>query len=197
MGVLMTLLVLLRVARGSRARTPAERRQLGTATLAGLAVRELGAVQREREGQGWTPELLDRALAATRVAAAAAIGRPISQRATDTAVQAGEGRLITRGARRGTHRIVSAAATASDLERAAARLAPGDARASMLERLQAALRAFTAAGYSRDPASATSDLDSALTSALDAAREVRAANAWPRRLLRRGGGLAAPVETQA
>ncbi|MQA31777.1 MAG: hypothetical protein GEU82_18405, partial [Luteitalea sp.] len=63
-GALMILLVLVRLARGSRGRTPADQRQLDTYAVAGVAARELSAVQREREQQGWTPAVVDRALAA-------------------------------------------------------------------------------------------------------------------------------------
>src|SRR3954469_11582955 len=79
-GRVMALLLLVRVARASRRRTPAEQRQIGAGSLVSVAARELAEIQKEREQQGWTPALLDRALAATRVAAAAALGRPINQR---------------------------------------------------------------------------------------------------------------------
>jgi hypothetical protein len=197
LGALMTLLVLVRLARGRRGRTPAGERQLEAGTLVGLAARELGDVQHERERQGWNPALIHRALAATRVAAAGAIGRPINQRTTDDTVEGGEGRLMTRGPGGGTRRAVSAAVTASDLAREIARLRPGAARTSLLEQLRTALVTFTTAAYGRDGVLDDTSLDSALTSAVDAARAVKSEHAWPRRMRRRGGVPGPALETQA
>lgn len=196
LGALMTLLVLVRVARGSRRRTPADQRQIGTAALVSVASRELADVQREREQQGWTPALLDRASSATRVVAAAALGRPVSQRTSSLPAEAGEGRLIARGPRRGTSRVVSAAVTPADLTQHITRLPAGSPRASLLESLRSALETLTIAGYGRD-AGDQHKLDTALTAARDAARDVKSEHSWPRRLLRRPGAAAAAVETHA
>jgi hypothetical protein len=195
LGALMTLLVLVRVARGSRRRTPAEQRQIGTAGIISVAARELSDVQREREQQGWTPALIDRAISAARLVAAAALGRPISQRTSTVPAEAGEGRLIAPGPRRGTSRVVSAAVTPADLTRHIARLPAGSPRAAMLEALRSALETFTVAGYGRDAGDQTK-LDAALSAALDAVREVKTEYSWPRRILRRPG-TAAAVETHA
>ena len=119
-GALMILLVLVRLARGTRRRVPAERRQLDNWSLAGVATRELSAAQREREQDGWTPSAVDRALAAIRIAAACALGRPINQRQVDAGTATGEGLLLARGARRGKRRTLSAAVTAQDLTEAIA-----------------------------------------------------------------------------
>jgi len=196
LGALMTLLVLIRVARGSRRRTPAEQRLIGTPGLVSVASRELADVQKEREQQGWTPALLDRASAATRVAAAAALGRPISQRASTAPAEAGEGRLIAPGPRRGTSRLVSAAVTPADVAQQLERLPAGSPRASLLERLRSALETFTVAGYGRE-AGDQNALDAALAAAVDAVREVKSEQSWPRRILRRPGAAAAAVETHA
>src|SRR3954447_19235540 len=116
-GGLMILLVLIRIARGARKWTPAEQRQLSTGSMVGVATRELAAVRRERASAGWTDDLLDRALSATRIAAAAALGRPVNQRTASSDVVVGDGRLVTRGPRRGSKRIVSAPTTAQDVSR--------------------------------------------------------------------------------
>jgi hypothetical protein len=196
LGALMTLLVLIRVARGSRRRTPAEQRQIGTPGIVSVASRELADVQREREQQGWTPALLDRAISSTRVIAAAALGRPISQRTSPGPAEAGEGRLIAPGPRRGTSRLVSAAVTPADVVQQISRLAAGSSRGSLLERLRSALETFTVAGYGRD-AGDQNALDAALSAAVDAAREVKSEQSWPRRILRRPGATAAALETHA
>lgn len=197
MGSLMTLLVLVRVARGARQRMPADQRQLAVRDVLRVADRELAVVQRDREQQGWTPELIDRAAAATRIAAAAALGRPLSQRTVEAGAQAGQGRLLARGPRRGTRRAVSAATTTQDLSRAMARLEPGSRHQPLLDRLNTALATFTAAGYGREASIDQGALDTALTAARDAAREVKSAHMWPRRLLRRPVVEGATVETRA
>jgi len=196
-GGLMVLLVLIRLARGSKTRTPADQRELSTSALLGVATRELAAVRRERGSSDWNDDLLDRALAATRVASAGAMGQPISQRVTDAETSVGEGRLLARGPRRGTRRIVSASATPHDLARLVARLKPDDGRRSNLELLRDALSALTAAQYGRATTRQESALDEALAGAARAASSVRAQYMFPRSLLRKWRVGGAPLESQA
>ncbi len=195
-GALMVLIVLVRLARGARTRTPAEQRVLSTGTLLGVATHELAAVRSERGSAGWTDELVDRALGATRVAAAGALGRTISQRTTSDEVVVGEGRLLTRGPRRGTKRVVSAPTTAHDVARHISRLSASDARRSNLEALRDALSAFTAAQYGREAGNQESVLDDALESASRAASAVKSEHSFPRNLLRRWTTNPAPLESQ-
>ena len=196
-GALMVLLVLIRLARGAKTRTPADQRELSTGALLGVATRELAAVKRERSTAGWTDDLLDRALGAARVAGAGAMGRPINQRVTNAETVGGEGRLMTSGPRRGTRRIVSASATPHDLARLVDRLEPTDSRRSNLEALRDALTALTAAQYGRAQARSESTLDEALDGAARAASSVRAQYMFPRSLLSKWGVGGATQENQA
>jgi hypothetical protein len=195
-GALMTLLVLVRIARGSRRRTPVDQRQLDTRPVMAVATRELSAVQREREQQGWNPALMDRALAATRVAAACAIGRPVNQRTVDSGVEAGGGLLVTRGPRRGKLRTLSAAVTAEDVGRAMDRLTPGSTRHAMLDSLRTALVTFAAAQYGRGKGD-DAVLDTALGSAAAAAGHVKSEHVWPRPWIRRWRAGDSALETRA
>jgi hypothetical protein len=183
-GGLMVLLVLVRLARGARRRTPATERELSVAALIGVASRELGEVERERAGAGWTDELADRALSATRVAAAAALGGPISQRAVTTGAEVGGGQLVTRGPRRGMRRIVSAPTTPQDVSRRLAR-GSSDAPGQALEELRDALVAFGNAQYGREGKKDESLLDDALGNAKRAAATIRSQYAFPRSIIRR------------
>lgn len=192
---LLVLLVLFRLARGARKWTPAEQRELSTGALLGVATRELAAVRRDKGG-GWTEELADRALSATRIAAAGALGRTIGQRTTGAEAVIGQGQLVARGPRRGTKRVVSAPTTAHDIKRALARLSPADANRSTLEALQDALQAFTAAQYGRATRN-DSALDDALDAASRAAAAVRSQHTFPRSLLRKVSPGGAPMESQA
>ncbi len=195
-GALMVLLILVRIARGARSRTPAAQRGLSTGALVGVAARELAAVRQEKAG-GWTDDLIDRALAGTRVAAAAALGRTMSQRVVEGDIGVGEGRLVARGPRRGTRRIVSASTTAHDVSRDLARISPADARRPMLESLRDALSALTAAQYGRDNGRSEPALDEALDAAIAAAKSVRSQHMFPRSLLQRRGAAQATAESRA
>ncbi|MGC4080864.1 MAG: hypothetical protein QM736_01775 [Vicinamibacterales bacterium] len=194
-AALVVLLVLVRIARGARSWTPSDQRQLSTYSVLGVATRELAAVRGEKGG-GWTAELADRALAATRVAAAGALGRAVSQRTAAADVAVGEGQLVTRGPRRGTRRVVSAPTTAYDVSRALARLSVSDANRSTLEALRDALQTFAASQYGRDTHNDAA-LDEALEAATRAAGSVRSQHMFPRSLFRRWSGAATPVESQA
>ncbi len=194
-AALIVVLVLVRAARGARKWTPSDQRELSAGSLLGVATRELAAVRRDKGG-GWTDELADRALAATRIAAAGALGRAISQRTAAADVVVGDGQLVTRGPRRGTKRIVSAPTTAQDLTRQLGRMSVADARRSTVEALRDALQTFAAAQYGRATRN-DSALDDALEAASRAASTVRSDNMFPRTLFRRWTSSPAPMESQA
>jgi hypothetical protein len=195
-GGLMILLVLVRLARGTRKRTPADRRQLDAWSLAGVATRELSAAQREREQDGWTPAAVDRALAAIRIAAACAIGRPINQRPVDAGTATGDGLLIARGARRGKRRTLSAAVTAQDLSQAIASAGVGSPAHGVLEPLREALSMLGEAQYGRGSKD-DARLDEAVSAARSAAGRVRSSLIWPKPWFRRWRAGDSAVETGA
>lgn len=194
-GGLMVLLVLFRIARGARKWTPAEQRELSIGAMIGVAARELSRVRSEKGG-GWTPELVDRALAATRVTAAGALDRTISQRVVDAeTATVGEGRLLASGPRRGTKRIVSASITARDIETQLAKRRATDTMRPTLETLRDALASFAASTYGRDESNRDAHLDEALDAASRAASSVRRRHMFPMTLLKRWS--ASPMERQA
>lgn len=196
LGGLMILLVLVRVARGARVRTPAAERQLAGAHLVNVASRELAAVAREKAASGWTHELVDRALASTRVVAAAAAGRPISQRPVPAGATVGEGRLLARGPKRGMKRVVSAPTTARDLAQDAASLPVSSPGRAALETLRDALSAFGAFQYSRPGSIDESALDDALEGATRVARRALLQQLIPP-ALKRWSSRPSPVESRA
>jgi hypothetical protein len=196
LGILMSAIVLVRLARRSSRRTPTDERLLSTGRLAAAAAAELTAVQREREQQGWNAALVSRALAATRLAASCAIGANTNQRIAVPSTQPGEGRLIVKPRFRGKARMVSAATTAAAVSQMVA-AASDPAHAQMLENVRDALAAFTASQYARDAALDESALDTALSSGMTAARQVSREHGWLKTFLKqlRTGG--APAETRA
>jgi hypothetical protein len=164
-----------------------------------LAGRELTAVQRETDANGWTEALVTRALAAARIAAASALGRVPSQRlvdrqpAADVSAATWDG-AIERRRRGGRDVRVSSAVTGHDLAEKLAVLPPSASAGSreLLTQLQGALTSFTAAQYAREASLDRGALDQALTNTLDAVRALRSRYAWPTLQLRRW--LGRPVD---
>lgn len=144
--------------------------------------RVLGAVagtlrQAAADGQrtGWTTETVGQALAAARIAAAYAVGRPVGQQAAGSAPPL-DGQLAIAAGWRRRPRIVSGAATAEDVARAL-QASPTDRRLT-LEELRDALTGLTRARYGRldDPAAA--GLDDAAAAALRAAGRLATDHSW-------------------
>jgi len=196
LGSLMVLLTLVRLARGARRPRPVGDRVMRGRRLVRLAADELSAVQQETERIGWDATRIERALAASRVAAAIAVGRRVSQSTADSNAEPGEGRLVAHGGRgRGRTSWVSSSVTAEDLARENVRAgSSGDpAKRETLEYLQRALAAFGRVQYGQDPAVDRRDLDAALADASEAARRLRAQHTWLKDyFLRSGAGAAEP-----
>lgn len=187
LGSVMVLLAVAGLFTGRRKRAHTGPRPIAPHTIAGLAARELGAVQQDAASQGWSQPLIDRALSAARVAAACAIGRNVSQRPATDQMPAGEGRLLQRRMRPQSGWVaVSAATTTDDLTRALAAL-PMTASPVVrvrLEQLRDAIATLTAAHYGRTPDLDRSALDSAVGAAAAQARSVRADRLKPAALVR-------------
>ena len=136
LGVLLLALALLGVLRRRRTDAPKTRLLSDAMVLQGVR-RELVSI-REQSRSGWTSDLAGRALAALRVVAAYASGRPVMQKLRkradrSTVSPALDGQLAIDG-RFGTSAIVSAAATSSGAD----------------DELRDALARFAAARYGRD-----------------------------------------------
>ncbi len=189
LGSVMVLLAAVGLFTGTRKRERAGPRALAPYTLAGLAARELSSVSRDAAAQGWDDARLERALAATRLAAACATGRTVSQRpvADNGIAPAGEGRLLYRRLRpQGGRVAVSASTTTDDLTRAIDTLPPAasPSKRVSLERLRDAMAAFTAARYARAATVDRSALDAAVEAAATAAQQVRTEHLRPAALVR-------------
>lgn len=182
LGALMLLIVLVRLVRGNKRRTPADERLLSASSILSTAQRELAAVQKEREQQGWTDVLAARALAATRLAAGYALGRSASQRA-NAAATAGEGRLVAKSMFGGKPRVLSSPVTAGDLKRAAT--AGNAVVPEAIDDLGEALTTFAAAQYGRTGALDQTALDAALSSAIAGAGRVKRRHTWLHELFSR------------
>lgn len=191
LGSLMLLFVLIRLARQGRRRTPADQRLLSTRSVVRAAIRELTAVQRDREQQGWNDVLAGRALAASRIAAAVALGRPVSQILAGSVSSNGAGRIVASPAFRGKARALSSSVTLGEL----AKRTPADPQLQPpVDDLRESIGAFSLAQYGRSTEIDQSALDAALSSAISAAGRVKSQHSWLKTQLQRfttGGAPAA------
>jgi hypothetical protein len=189
LGGLIAFVGVARLIVGARKGKAVGPRGLSEWAILRLASRELAAVQREKSAQGWNEDLVGRALAAARITAAGALGRPVHEQRGPGA-QSGEGRLLVGGRRwrwrRRSPAVVSGAATPETLSRALdTRAVTNPARRQMLEDLQRALATFTAVQYGREPALERAALDEALSRAIAATRRLGSEAAWPKSSFRR------------
>jgi hypothetical protein len=172
---LVAILTLVRIFMRARKPASADDRLVGDSAILRSVGRELNAVQREREGGGWTADLAARALAALRIVATYALGkraaRSVAGRKSQVAslqsqvaglqsqvavpvadvngASANRGELVIKVGWPRTRRIaVSGAATAQVLAKAIASETNGH-RPGELESIQEALARFTVAQYGR------------------------------------------------
>jgi len=187
---LVALLALVRLFARYRKPAATSDRLIGDATILRGVGRELTAVRRQRENDGWSPELAGRALAALRIAATYAVGRRVGhlpaipqspQSAAGNPESTEPGRLVLRaGWLRGKRISVSGAITrqtvADELARAAA--SSGARRTAFLESLEQALSALTIAQYGRETAMDDAALDRALADGVGVLRRMKIEQMW-------------------
>ena len=184
LAALMAILGLVRLFQRYRKPVVASERLISDAAILNGVGRELSAVQRQRDGGGWSPELAGRALGALRIAATYAIGRPVSQMpASRLLADGGEtaepGRLILKaGWPRGKRIAVSGAVTPQTISRALAVPGSTAAHIALLETLSRALAVFTAAHFSREGALDDSALDEALATSKQVLRRMKFEQLW-------------------
>jgi hypothetical protein len=167
----LALVGFVRLAVERRGQNRLAPREAGKSAILRAVGRELAAIQRDQASGGWSGSLVGRALAASRVAAAYAVDRPVSQRPVDVGRDDEVGGIVVGTGHLQSRRMsVSAAVTP-----AALRLAEKDAdddrrRRQQLETLLGALDSFTRAHYGSAP---TTDLDNTrLEQALHDARSI-------------------------
>ena len=187
LGGLLGLLALVRLITRLRKPSAAVDKLVSDGAVLRTAGRELAAVQREREGGSWTPELAGRALTALRVASAYTLSRPVARRVVDNPTPAaaannnngGGGYLVVRTGLLGRkHVAVSGAPTTRSIAQERARGLGTAQRAALLESLDRALGQFTAAQYGRGEALDSAALDEALTTGRSAVRRVALDQTW-------------------
>ena len=152
LGVL--LLAAVRARREWRGAAAGRDDRLPAWRIARTALGELRAVRDAADAVGWTGDLVARALAAFRIAAALAIGRPVAQSASGAAAGGGaavdlDGRLpVPRGLFGKESVTVSSALTVRDVDRELTRVhAESPEDALEVEALRAGLAGFARARY--------------------------------------------------
>jgi hypothetical protein len=170
----MVLLALVPMARRTRAGGAVDRPQVPARALLRGAIEELEALTTRTARDGWSDADVARALDGSRVIAAVAIGRRVSQKPM-LAGSVPEGRLAARhGLLRPRRVSVSSPVTADDVGRAIEGNGMGVARQQQLQLLQSGIAALTAAQYSRTRSRDASALDEAVRQAIGLARDVSA-----------------------
>jgi hypothetical protein len=134
LGAITTAVVLFGFVRRRAAAAPAGRGLPDAAVLQGVR-KELTEIQQASRDAGWTAQLAGRALAALRIAAAYAGGRPVSQKPAAPGAASIDGEIPLDG-RLGRGALVSGAATAQTL--------------ADHDELREALVRFTAVRYGRE-----------------------------------------------
>jgi hypothetical protein len=169
--VLAGLAVIMMIARTAvqrRAATATRIRTVSPVAVLRAASRELAAIRSASQSEGWTGELAGRAAAAARLAGAVALSRPVTQKDVARDASPSEGQVAGASllpALRGTRMVLSAAVTPESV-------AMNGRRSEIWPPLSQALRAFTAARYSRNGIDGTA-LDSALADVQDAVKKLR------------------------
>lgn len=183
-AVLVGLAVVRTVGR-YRTRVPAAERPLRLGPVLRGSVRALDRLKSEVARDGWTPDLIGRALAVFRIAGAVILGRPVAQAVVDPHVPGRDGQLVLRKGLLGRKRaLISAPTTAAAV---AAHIGngqgqPSDARTEMmLDEILESLRVFGAARYGRNGHLDTAALDTALDRGMSAIRRLRVVKLWPMR----------------
>jgi hypothetical protein len=175
--------LLVQVVRRRRATSSAERAVLSDAAILKGLGHQLDAIARERELTGWTPDLVGRALAASRVAAASALTQPIGHAGTSQE-SAGTIPVDARGWRRQARGRVFGTVTPEAMR---------GRNGGGVEQLQRALEHLTRAHYGRSGILDNTALDETLQNARRVVEEMQSERAtWRqkvgsiRQALRRG-----------
>jgi hypothetical protein len=187
LGGVMVVLGLVPLVRGERKAGAVVSDRLPERATALRAAKELAAVQALAAGDGWTDAAIARALAASRVIAALAIGHPLSEKALTAGAPVPEGRLeVTHGYLRQRRAAVSSAVTASDVAVFASQLDDSVSltRRHHLQGMQSALQELTAALYQQAPVRDAATLAEAIRHAEEVAGDLRREHGAVNRLRR-------------
>ncbi len=162
-------------------RAPTKRRPLPAAAVLRGCVQSLDLLKSDVAREGWTDEMVGRALALLRIAGAVALGRRVAQTTVDRDVEGRTGQLKVRKSLLSRKRtLVSAPTTADAIARQLANgTAPGPRLRVALGEIRESLLVFNAAHYRRNGQLDNTALDTALARGETALRRMRFTTRWP------------------
>jgi hypothetical protein len=178
-AAMVALVAAVRLARQYRQGGVASRRVLSDGAILRRVRRELSAVRRASEREGWNHDLAGRALGALRVAATIALQRHPSQIVAAAATDKHEGQLLMRGGwLRGKRVLVSGSATTDAIARKLSTTEGSTGHRQALETLLAGLGTLTGAQFGRDGKLDEVVLTETLRSSAGCLRQLRFENLW-------------------
>ena len=180
-AVLVILAALVRFVRQYRQQGAVGRPLVSDGAILRAAGRELQAVRRLIEQEGWTHELAGRASAVFRIAGSLALSHRVGQTMAEAGAKVLPGQLLLRGGLlRGRRVWVSGSATASTVASELARTngTSGAAHQQCLEQLQTGLARFTTAQFGRDDKLDGAALGESLGDGFSALRRLKFERRW-------------------
>jgi hypothetical protein len=197
-AAMVALVAAVRLARQYRQGGVASRRVLSDGAILRRVRRELSAVRRASEQEGWNHDLAGRALGALRVAATIALQRHPSQIVAAAATDKHEGQLLMRGGwLRGKRVLVSGSATTDAIARKLSTTDGSTGHRQALETLLAGLGTLTGAQFGRDGKLDEVALTETLRSSAGCLRQLRFENLWLVRKLKGLTHVAAEIGNRA
>jgi hypothetical protein len=169
-----------RMVGGYMERAPAKKRSLPAHAVLRGCLQGLGLLKADVAREGWTDEMVGRALTLFRIAGAVALGRRVAQTVVDRDVDGRTGQLKVRKGRLSRKRtLVSAPTTADAIARQLANgTAPGPRTRMALDEIRESLIVFNAAHYRRNGQLDVTALDAALDHGETALRRMRFSTRW-------------------
>jgi len=162
-------------------RAPVKKRPLGAHAVLRGCLQDLGLLKTDVAREGWTDEMVGRALTLFRIAGAVALGRRVAQTVVDRDVEGRTGQIKVRKGKLSRRRtLVSAPTTADAIARQLANgAAPGPRTRMALDEIRESLIVFNAAHYRRNGQLDVTALDAALDQGETALRRMRLSTRWP------------------
>jgi hypothetical protein len=164
LALLLLVVVLVRATAKRRATAAVRQRSVSPAFVLRAASRELAAVKKAAQQDGWTGDLAGRAATALRLAGAIALRKPVGQVEAARNSTASEGQIAMRSGWRGRKVVLSSAVTAGTRNGAPSPIWDG---------ISQTLGTFSALRYSRTGAADGPALDTALAEGQDLVARLR------------------------
>lgn len=177
-GVLLALAALVSLFRRRRAAQTETDTTLPPRRVLKGAIASLHAVQRESQQSGWSQESAGRALAAVRIAASYALGRPVGQRPIGDDAALLDGQLLLNGGFGSRSEAAISGAVTSETIGKALHTGSRNGNQLTLEELRDALSGLTSARYARQDELPGDTLDDAVASGLRASERLAADYTW-------------------